>query len=445
MPSGAGKIAYYLKNGEWRFLLNYVKNKGFRKSGEMFLDILKEALTERNYYESLRDEVENYQSSHPEEFRKAAAHMMFWNLREVLKGDGTKGVEKFELPQDKINVMILPNGGLGEYIVSANYVYFFREKFKDLPMHIDIVSKENFFGPTKSVFVADGESPVDGIYPNSHRQYAARYDLVVDLSRYPVILRVDYRRIMDIDYRILEYVSVVNRFGKENHDLIFRRPFFDGDGVKMCIAEGRTRIRQPDVYDYLGVTEEYHYPMHVPDKEEVLTRLGVDHDTFITVHRGCDTDYSKDSTKLWPVEKYQELIGMIRERYPGLQIVQMGVSHARCVSFEGIDVNVIEKTSIEDLKILLKYSKLHIDCEGGMVHMRHAMHGGPSIVMFGPTPVDFYKYSENYNVTSNGCPKWCEWASSDWTEKCVDGHKEPPCMYSITPESVMEKVVEVLH
>lgn len=39
----------------------------------------------------------------------------------------------------------------------------------------------------------------------------------------------------------------------------------------------------------------------------------------------------------------------------------------------------------EKLKVILKHAKLHIDSEGGLVHLRHAIKGGPSVVLFGPT------------------------------------------------------------
>lgn len=444
MTSRAGKLAYYLKQGELKYLISFAKNKGFKQTVNYFLNAFRELMRETDYYGALDREIQGYKRDHPNHFRKAALHMMWWNFKRLFKSNALDTSASISLPEDKINVMFLPNGGLGDYIVIANYVYFFRQKFKNTPMRIDIVAKENFLGPTKAVFVAEGESPVDGIYDHSYSENMKQYDLVIDISRYPVVLHSNISRLWAIDYHVANYVGLCEDFRHEHPLLIDERPFHDGEAAKLCISEGRTRIKQPDIYDYLGVTEEYRYPILVPDKGEVFAKFGINSENYISVHRGCDTDYSKDSTKLWAVERYQKLIDLIKEKYPDIQIVQMGVSHSRCVSFSGVDVNLIEKTSINDLKVILKYARLHIDCEGGMVHLRHAMHGGPSVVIFGPTPVDFYKYSENINITSGGCPTWCEWAASDWTEKCVRGHKNPPCTYATTPEYVMEKIASVL-
>ena len=48
-----------------------------------------------------------------------------------------------------------------------------------------------------------------------------------------------------------------------------------------------------------------------------------------------------------------------------------------------------------DLKILLKNALYHIDGECGMVHLRKALKTGPSVVLFGPTPIKFFSYSNN--------------------------------------------------
>lgn len=67
----------------------------------------------------------------------------------------------------------------------------------------------------------------------------------------------------------------------------------------------------------------------------------------------------------------------------------MGESPERCKTLHGIDVNLIGKTDWDDLKILLKNALYHIDGECGMVHLRKALKTGPSVVLFGPTPIKF--------------------------------------------------------
>ena len=393
------KIIDYVKKGEFKFLYNYAKSKGIRGTLGYIALCFRESL---------------------------------------------EPTDVIELPSDKINIMFLPNGGLGDCIIAANYISYFKERYKDYPINIVIVSKLNFFGPTKAIFETDGDCPIDGIFDNNHHAYAKHYDLVIDLSRYPVINICNSEKIQSKCPELIKYVELCEKFRTEHPEIIDGRPFYDGESAKLCIGLGITRIQQPDIYGYFGIDEYYRYPIGVPDKTQVLSKFDLEECDYITIHRGCDADYSKDSTKLWPSEYYQTLINLIKKTYPKVQIVQLGISHSRCVSFDNTDINLIENTTIDDLKILLKYSKIHIDCEGGLVHLRHAMHGGPSVVIFGPTPIDFYKYSENENISNNSCPMWCEWASSTWNDKCVKGHKSPPCMYSTTPERVMESVCKLL-
>ena len=398
MPSGFKKITQCIKNGEFKYLLNYAKNMGLRGSLKQF------SVYCREYFGRNED---------------------------------------IGLPSDKINIMFLPNGGLGDYIVIANYIYLFLKKYENLPLHVTLVSKMKFLGPTKAVFENDSEHLIDEICDYEQHKFYEQYDFVMDISRFPVIVHHNPDRLRSMGPELMEYVDLCEKFRNEHKKIIDERPFYDGDGTRLCIDNGISRMQQPDIYHFLEVSEEFHYPIQLPDKGQVLSKFGITGE-YITVHRGCDTDYSKDSTKLWPSEYYQTVINQIKEKYPGLQIVQMGVSHSRCVSFENVDTNIIEKTSIDDLKILLKYAKLHLDCEGGMVHLRHAVHGGPSVVIFGPTSVEFYGYSENENISNNACPIWCEWASSTWIDKCVKGHAHPPCMYSTPPERVLESVIKIL-
>ena len=79
-----------------------------------------------------------------------------------------------------------------------------------------------------------------------------------------------------------------------------------------------------------------------------------------------------------------------------------------------------------------------------MVHLRHALKGGRSVVMFGPTSSEFFGYSENENIVGNGCDTWCEWAVYNWQEGCLRGYSNAPCMASIIPEKVMLSVEKII-
>lgn len=83
---------------------------------------------------------------------------------------------------------------------------------------------------------------------------------------------------------------------------------------------------------------------------------------------------------------------------------------------------------------------MHIDTEGGLVHLRHALGGGPSVVLFGPTSPQVYGYKENLNLRSDKCSVPCEWVVDDWLTRCPRRTDKHLCMCSLSPEYVAEQI-----
>ena len=99
---------------------------------------------------------------------------------------------------------------------------------------------------------------------------------------------------------------------------------------------------------------------------------------------------------------------------------------------------------MEEVKALLKNSLLHIDNEGGLVHLRHALCAKKSIVLFGPTSDLFYGYAENENVRSNVCEEPCEWENAKWNTWCKkiknENSKISICMKQISDMQLWIKI-----
>lgn len=101
---------------------------------------------------------------------------------------------------------------------------------------------------------------------------------------------------------------------------------------------------------------------------------------------------------------------------------------------ENADVHLLGK-NLELVKYILKNSLLHIDCEGGLVHLASQL-GTKCVVLFGATDVDYYSYRQNINLVAEICtPCYMAWSSGS---ECLLKSKEPPCMLSITPQKVCE-------
>jgi hypothetical protein len=330
-------------------------------------------------------------------------------------------------------------GELNDYLIFANWLYHFRKKYYDGKMHIDLFcgTGHNF---AHDVF-REGDMVRDIYIYEAGEKPESRYDLFFNCGRYPEVVRSVNGKIIRFFPDLIDYIQLCEKFK------IFNRRFFtpgfiaDGNGAALESIQERKRIQQPDIYGWFGIGEEYCYPLFIDENEDsYLEALGLRKRGYITFHRGCDVRYAKRSVKLWPLPYYARLIRDIKHAYPTYKLVQIGVSHDICPDMEGVNMNLVGRTTLDQVKVLLKHCRLHIDGESAMVHLRHALKGGSSVVLFGPTSAKFFGYSENSNLKGPGCPRWCEWVTDDWETKCARGYEAPPCMESIRPEKVLREI-----
>lgn len=347
-------------------------------------------------------------------------------------------VNNIQLDTNTLNIAIDLRGGLGDQIINANFVYLLRQKIGYDGIRIDIYEPTNI---ASAIFKA-GDF-VDNVY---HWQSADanKYDLCIEIARFPILRSCNKRRVLYMSPVLFDFVLMWIKDNAEKYKFIEEKPRLDGMLNKYYLSMGYKRWKQFDIGNTLGMTEKFPLPMFIDESEhKYLNTLKIPK-KFITIHRGVDVRANAMSVKQWPVEYYNTLISLIRKKHPDIFIVQLGDSKERCPQFNGVDLSLIEETSLEQLKVLLKHSYLHIDGEGGMVHLRHALKGGKSIVLFGPTDPNVYGYSENINLVGKGCQGGCEWFNDHWQECCAMGILKPFCQYSLTPEVVYSNIDKCL-
>lgn len=176
-----------------------------------------------------------------------------------------------------------------------------------------------------------------------------------------------------------------------------------------------------------------------PSYEEEYHKLGFQK-PFITFNCGAGKASADDrpQIKTWPFDHYEKLIPMIKKRFSGIQVVQLG--DGRTERVKDADLVMFGK-SLEVVKYILRDSLLHIDNESGLPHLATQL-GTKCVVLFGPTPVWFWGYPQNINIVSEEC-KECQAMIRDWYVKCLR-YDEPKCMRSITPERVFAEVAGYL-
>lgn len=402
-----------------------------------------------NYYGDLQGRVDAYRVIYKDNFKKSALKLIIWNLKVLCKKDICEVSGKLQedikkkplnLNIDKadLNVAFVIGGGYGDNLIFCNYLYKFKQKFGISKMRVDVFFSR---GWALASSLLKENDVCDHYYKEPEEHWTQYYDLVIGVSRYPLIYKAVEKKIRKRNIELWNYVKSCKKFEKENSHVFANAPFLDGMSAFYSENKGLKRIQQADFNGMLEIAPKFEYmPPINEDEIEYLESLNLKGKKFITLHRGSDSNYSKNVVKLWPTEYYNTLIGMLREKYPTAILVQMGISESRCVLMSGVDINLVGKTTMEEVKILLKHSALHIDCEGGYVHLREALNGGCSTVLFGPTSMEFYGYDNNINIKGNGCLHPCEWQREDWLDHCVKGETKPSCMYSISPAVVLEKI-----
>lgn len=163
--------------------------------------------------------------------------------------------------------------------------------------------------------------------------------------------------------------------------------------------------------------------------------------TYITLNYGAGNATSDNTpqTKIWPYEYYEDLVRLLKEKFPLLNIVQIGDINARKI--KGVDSHILGK-SLEVIKFLLKNAFFHFDCESGLPHLATQL-GTKCFVVFGVSMPEIFGYKSNVNIKSDVCGG-CVSLSKNWYIKCLR-YNRPECMYSIKPSkvfSLMESYIE---
>lgn len=207
------------------------------------------------------------------------------------------------------------------------------------------------------------------------------------------------------------------------------------------LSLGKKRQDQADLFNIFKYNPN-EFSILPPDNEENnLKKYGLTQKNYITINRGCDDVFNNNHPKLWPLENYNKLIELIHKQYPNLKIIQVGKNDS-FGNMKGTNLNLLGKTNFEEIASVIKNSIIHIDIEGGLVHLNHILKG-KSLCLFGPTSMDVYGYPENINVKGSCILGNCYNIVPNWADKCILD-KNSACMKSLTPEHVFEELDKFL-
>ncbi|MCL2046783.1 MAG: hypothetical protein FWG88_10425 [Oscillospiraceae bacterium] len=338
------------------------------------------------------------------------------------------------MSNSKITVAFRLNGGIGTYLVELNFIKFFYDAFPDVIISV--------FGSTSEAVNAglmNSQYFIAKYHVRSmFREYG--YDLIIDLNWFPKVIYVNMPKIQTQVPGLPEIIKQWVAFETDpaTNNFIRNDSIFDYNIYTYAIANKKNRLNVMDINEALGIESQFRYTLYpLRDELDVLNKFGLSELNYITLQQGVNADSnSKQSPKQWPIHNFNVLCRLLKHEYPDIILVQLG-ELANNEPIEGVDMNYLGDTDFEELKILLKNAFLHIDGECGMMHMRKAMLAGPSVVLYGQTPIEIYSYDDNLNIYTNVC-MGCSKLFSGWKRRCL--LKEPICMTSITPEMVLNVI-----
>lgn len=341
---------------------------------------------------------------------------------------------------DKLKVAFRLNGGMGTFIIEMNFIQHFFDKFSD---KVDI----SVFSFSEEMSTAlYGEQYFVSHYGSRDELLEKEYDFSIDLNWFPKVIYFNEIRFLDIDKdgELLSLVKKWRNFSEDIRTKAFFTPdtnMFDPNIHIFITAKNQNRLQAADIDNSLGIGRSYLFSIPVENEEEILRKYDLFNCRYITVQQGVDSACNtKFSPKQWPNEYYSRLCEICKSRFPDIKTVQLGEVDNN-LTINGVDYCLLGKTTIQELKVILKNAVLHIDGDCGMVHLRRAMHSGPNIVLYGNLPDNIYGYDEDYRVKSDICSYGCAKLFNAWKCRCYKS-KAPECMTAIQPERIANIISE---
>lgn len=323
-------------------------------------------------------------------------------------------------------------GGLGDAIVVARFL-------RDLGAVTGGIGFEIF---TSQPVMA---SWIFGAVPGFR---TARYDLLFDhlSSSYDVTLttnqfvavHAERTRWRTLDPELATVLTRMMRYRPEIEVYIQHHPRLDNGLARKAVfagADRRTYLHHIAGIPYGGDGLPVAVDASAPG------RFGLTGRPYVTVHNGFDAGFvitSARATKCYP--HFDRVVAGLKAALPDLLVVQLGTSTSEPIP--GVDLDLIGRTSLRESGGIIAGARLHIDNEGGLVHLAAAL-GVRSAVVFGPTPSDYFGYPGNIAIDPPVCGD-CWWIDEHWMSRCPRGLAVPECTHAQAPEAVLARLLPAL-
>jgi hypothetical protein len=325
-------------------------------------------------------------------------------------------------------------GGIGDYIVIARFV-------RDLcafvgPTVVDIYSNKPelvswIFAATPGFRASCDEAVFDPVHSG--------YSVAAQISQFVVIDEQSFRQSeLEAYPRLRQVVAAIRHFRPSIEPIIAQQPRLDSFLAQKAVFANRSRR------DYLHFMAGVPYggdSLEVETVDDGTTACDLKHRRYITVHNGYDRNMvvlSERATKCYP--HFGEVISHLRQLHGDVLFVQVGIHTSERIP--EADLQLIDKTSLREVAGLIAGAILHLDNEGGLVHLARSL-GTPSCVVFGPTSSRYFGYPDNINIDPSFCGG-CWWVNETWMNHCPRGFETARCMAEQPPSMISGAVARFL-
>lgn len=279
-------------------------------------------------------------------------------------------------------------------------------------------------------------------YIESYGFGASGYDFSLIVNQFVTFdeSRFNTNKIIRHFPKVFEAYSTNKKQRDKIEKFISAHPFLDGAFADVATKKGKKRYSF--LHEMLGINYSGN-EVKLSLDYTVLDKLKISACKYITVHDGWDNNFNlaaERPTKALPYSTWVALVKHIKEQVPDIQIVQLGGKTG--ADIPGVDFNFRDMISFKESAAVIAGSLLHIDAESGLVHLATSI-GTKSLVVFGPTNIDWFGYDININIPPRQCGN-CWWSSDTWMDTCPLGHKHPVCTSTHDPISIADEAINYL-
>lgn len=340
------------------------------------------------------------------------------------------------LAQDKLHILLHLRGGLGDCASHWVAVRALRKQLPQAVFHYFTDSPQ-----AARLFVVEDE--LNHILPAGQVPYRQAYDMACELCISWKTVHVNQARVAQLAPTFVPTLQTSLARQKE-------LAFFLQDNYLLDDALGRFLYHQGakwlEAQRYLSalefdVNETGALPKEILQRD--ISHLGLK-SPYITVHSGINAAFNigmRTPLKCWPQEQWEPFLVLLKQKYPHLQIVQVGGKNSP--RFANTDKCLLGESSVEELPAILAGSRLHIDGESGLVQLTRWL-PTKAVVLFANTAPSLFALDKNINLPADACGH-CMWLEGpSWHTDCLLGYTTCANMQAHTVEKVLEVVSKEL-